>query len=251
MKSTDMHINEQNVTKLDINSLQAGSDVYYESQYQYDAKSLKDETAVYIINDANPPRMFKGSREIPLPRNQRRYFLTYDEEKRKYIVFLDDIKDFKNMMVPVCEYNDPQIAMKALMTYNAIQEHSKTILSCYSILDSYIVGNTGIDDAILSIISVNGFKNDAGFQFLRELSIRFMDDKLGRDLTYEHREFLQKKTEHQLTMIYGKIYNVFVKNNFFKSYKTVDSIDSKTMQIFSRDLFNIFHENSIHYSENP
>lgn len=243
MKSTSFNLGTT-MNKLEINLLEVIEnehmfDIQYVFQEEYDLLTSYDERTVYIIKDSKSPRMYIGRNAVPINTNDRQYLIGFNPYTCKYIIYLNIVSGKIDHNVPICEYNDPQQAINALIVHSHIGDHDKVFMKILKVLEQYIEGNVGMNTTLISFISVLGYRDDLRLQYLNELSIKYDDDQAGRDISQFHREMLHNEkyaNKNSLVALYSDIYDLFVEFDFFKQYKSIDDIETSIIQSFSKKL---------------
>lgn len=243
MKSTDIHINHPNkVNSLDLNklekSLRPAITVKDITQAEYDVLGQYDETVIYIITDSPDHHMYLGSKPISDRHIKLQYFIGYNPESMQYQMYANERYDRADHLHLIAAYKNSQDALDALTNYSYIGGHDQLHTRILSCLDSYLKGITGLNDAIISIIAVLGYKDDSDFQYLHELSITY-EDTGKKDISTEHRAMLHNLKRQQpsgLVSLYSDIYDIFVKNKMFKRFTSINDISSAEIKQFEKDV---------------
>lgn len=246
MKSSNFNLHSS-ITNNEINLLHTienlhAFEVCHLTQDEYDVMSKHDETTTYVITDAKDGRMYIGSRLIPISKNDRQYLLGYDPYKYKYILYLNSVEGYMDQLVPIAEFNNPQDAINALISCNHLNDHNETFFKIIKVLTQYIDGDVGMNSTLISMISILGYRDDGRLQDLNRLSIIYNDDQSAKDISQQHRLMLHQEKDvstNALISIYSDLYDLFVLNDFFKDYKTIDDVDTETIQKFSKDVLHV------------
>lgn len=246
MKSSNFNLHSS-ITNNEINLLHVIENLHaFEvcnlTQEEYDVMTNHDETTTYVITNAKDGRMYIGSRLIPVSKNCRQYLLGYDPYKYKYILYLNSVEGYNDRIVPISEFINPQDAINALITCNHLYDHNEIFFKIIKILAKYIIGDVGLNPTLISIISVLGYRDDEKLQDLNRLSIIYDDDQSSKDISTHHRLMLhdeKDKNQNGLVSVYSDIYDLFVLNNFFKAYQTINEVETETIQKFSKDVLHI------------
>ncbi len=243
MKSSNFNLHST-ITENEINLLHVienlhAFEVCHLTQAEYDVMTQHDETTTYVITDSKDGRMYIGSRLIPISKNDRQYLLGYDPYKNKYILYLNAVEGYIDHIAPISEFANPQDAINALITCNHLYDHNATFLKIIKVLAEYIIGNVGMNQTLISMISVLGYRDDGRLQDLNRLSIVYNDDQSARDISSVHKLMLHNEKDNNmngLVSVYSDLYDLFVLNNFFKDYETIDDVDTATIRKFSKDV---------------
>ena len=216
-------------------------DVCYITQDDYDRMTQYDETTTYIITNSREGRMYIGSREIPVSKNDHQYLLGFNPYTNKYILYLNSVEGYVDHNIPIREFNNPQDAIDTLIVFNHINDHDEIFLKIIKVLSQYIIGNVGLNQTLISMIAVLGYRDDGRLQDLNRLSIIYNDDQSAKDISSLHRMMLHNEKDKNingLVSVYSDIYDLFVLFDFFKSYKDINEVDTPTIQKFSKALLN-------------
>ena len=230
MKSTNFNLNAS-MTQKEINAFSIiennpALEVAIVTQDEYDVMQYHDEHTVYVIKD-DEPRMYMGSKKIPVNKNDTQYLVGYDPSSLTYILYVNQVAGYKDNIIPIAEFKTAQEALRALSAYSTIGTHARSDIKILTVLDDYLQQITGMNTTIISMISSMGYRDDARLQYLNELSIIFGDDLMGTDISPLHRESLyaiSQQHPESLAPLYSEIYDVFVKYNFFNKYEHVDDL---------------------------
>ena len=224
MKSTDNNISSTSKQWLDIREdyfFNAYGTAYCDKE-NYDLISVHDPNTVYVIIDSPTCDMYLGDCKIPKPSHERMYLMTYDEDDDKYIIYLNLISNFRDNLVPVCRFKDPQEALDALHQYTCVGWHTNMARNIYMSIINYVDEVYGINEAIISMITCFGYSNDPRLQYLCEEAISYGVENDARDLPQYYRAALHNLRTGKpdsLIVLYSDIYDVFVKYNWFKDSK--------------------------------
>lgn len=228
MKSTDYNLNDPFV--IDSINLQRTLDsrhypnIEHVNQNFYDLIQIKDPNTVYVINDATDGRIYYGDILIPKERNDVSYLIGNDK-KGNYVLYMNRVVGFNDKLIEICKYKDPQDAINNLNLFNNSGSHQPMNLKIYTTIISYLNDNISINDMILGIIVIFGFKNDPRLQYLIETSRRYImevNGKIDKDLPPLWREELRHFKDRypdSLFIYYSDLYDIIVKYNFFKDDK--------------------------------
>lgn len=225
MKSTDYNLNDP--FAIDSIHLQRTLDsshypnIEHVDQNFYDLIQVKDPNTVYIINDSTDGRVYYGDILILKERNDVSYLIGTDKNGN-YVLYMNSVVGFNDKLIEICKYKDPQDAINSLNLFNNAGSHQPINLKIYSTIIPYIDNNISINDLILGIIVIFGFKNDPRFQYLIETSRQYIlevNGKIDKDLPPLWREELRHFKDRypdSLFTYYSNIYDIMVKYNFFK-----------------------------------
>ena len=243
MKSTDANINHPNqVFQIDLNKMIQDEDrntIAYLTQAEYDAMGQHDDTVIYIITDSDKGNMYWGDSPVAVNKNTTQYLMGYDPDTSKYIVYVNEVQNYQDDLIPLEAFSKPQDALNAIQSYSYIGGHSIIYLKILKVLDDYLQDFTGLNYTIISMISILGYQNDTRLQQLNQLSIIYGDQGRKKDISDQHRAMLhniKNQGTNPLVGLYSDIYDIFVKNKMFSKYKEIDNIPSAILHQFSKDV---------------
>lgn len=230
MKSIDNHIQSPNSIRwIDPQNLFLHSnEVHHINQDEYDMHSTHDPSTVYVIMDSPTDKMYIGDYEIPKEAHSRQYLMSYNDKENVYKIYLNLISNYRDNLVPVAKYKDVNDAIKALHAYKSVGYHTKAAAATYQAIANYIDEIYGINEAIISIISAFGYRDDPRMQYLNEAAISYGVTNKDRDLPQYYRAALHNLKDRKpdsVIVTYSDIYDVFVKYNFFKEINSENLSD--------------------------
>lgn len=253
MKSTDHNLNNPtkvNVIELlrEISSLSTPN-IEIVSQKFYDLIQIKEPNTLYFINDSNPPRIYFGEILISNDKCEGKYFITTGNRINEYDLYLKEEIYGNDKLIKICKYDDPQKAIDALNLYNNIGSHDKISISLYNILINYIDKDISLNDLLLGIFTIFGFKEDPRLQELIQLTFTYeqnSNDKtdISPMLRCEIRNF-RDKYPLSLYRIYSNLYDIIVKYYFFKDEKYHSDVNFINLSEIIKDIINVFFNNYV------
>ena len=213
------------------------------TQDLYDLMNYHDPQTKYIITNSSDGRVYHGDIMVPKEKANAQYLLSINRETGLYQIFSNCIYDNIDHLVLIEDYNNPDDAISALTRYQNIGSGDEIASGIYIIINEYIKGNININNTIIGILNIFGFKEDPRLQQLHEANILYnkysSSDK--RISSQYHHILPQLATTHpnSLFNIYYSIYNIFEKYNFFMSDKyQYDNID---LHIEIHEIINILY----------
>lgn len=255
MHSTDHNLN--NPTRIDtlelsqMESNRPAINVEIVTQYFYDRLTKKDPNTIYLISDAVYPKMYLGNNLISNNNeNDCRYYMEINYDKKEYIIGMIKINNYKEYVLPLYSYKDPQEALNKLELFSRLKSHSVIDSKLYQILVSYIDKTINIHDLIIGILSVYGFNSDSRLQNLINFANmhgvnNFMSNTDGRDLPELFKQELSVKYDKSINEsdlllgYYYELYKIIELNNFFKDSKYTNDPDNADLSKIIKEIKNI------------
>ena len=231
MYSTDHNINNPLKT-VDIDLLRtvpSWNIFKYEtySQEEYDLIQIHDPHTVYMIKDNNHNRMYIGDMLIEDKTDEIRYFLSIDKDKR-YTIYMNTSYNREGTdLVPICTYDDPQVALNTLSIFNRVGSHIKPDLDMYNLFINYFDKDISTHEFITGILIIFGYKEDPRLQNVIQFIVGHHAHKCMKELP----AFVSCQIDIKGNMFpdslfpfYSSLYDLLVKYNFFtdKKYHTKD-----------------------------
>lgn len=201
------------------------------SQELYDLIQVKDPLKIYVISDSNDGRIYFGDHLIPKEQTSSKYVIGIDKVTNEYVLYMNLVDEHSDHLIPISRYSDPQDAFDAMNMCSNAGSHERINLALFTSICAFIDEYITIHDLILGIISLLGFKNDPRLQTVIEVSLSFGANQNKSDLPSIFKEelpFMQERYSNNLFKLYGMIYNVIVKYDFFKDkeyHRDVENID--------------------------
>ena len=209
------------------------------NRLEYELIKTKDPNTIYIILDEND-LIYYGSIRIRQGNVKQKYLMTTSENHGEYVIYLN-MRNYKgDHLIEICRYNDPQVALEHLTQFNRVGSHDQMSGRIYTILLNYINKMYDLNQTIISMISVFGYKNDPLLQELLQYVQLFQLDQMGRvpPRNIVRKQIMSKMAPHiNVTFrLYAAIFDLFSHYQFFvkkeKEYRG-DSIDlSKEVYAF-------------------
>ncbi len=234
MTSTDQNLNHPNQVDT-IQLMRIVESIKYMqlqpvTQDFYDRIAEPDPHTCYVITDAEDGRMYYGKTMIIPSKLGPRYFLSQDRES-EYILYVNDRSYNRSgdHLLEVCRFDDVNKALETMRLYNRVGSHASNNLQIYKTLINYINEELSIDEAILSVLVIMGYKEQPEFQSVVQFLVA---TNAGTYLNGDHQprwrenltpicsEELKRRAKvypGTLYEFYNSVYEIFVKYNFFKS----------------------------------
>ena len=230
MYSSDNTINDPNHKEI-LNPYEALNlsnhiEVLSVTQEQYDLMAYHDPQVVYIIYDSRRGDMYIGDNLIPRPQNKNQYLLALGDHRKSFIIYLNAVTGYLDDLIPVAEFSDINAAIAALYQYKKVGTHINLGHVVCSIVECYMNGEYGINEALINIIAESGFRDDIRLQYLNEKAISYGVSNKDKNLPQYYiaaLHNLKDKDPNAIISIYSDLYDVFVKYNFMEDI-TEDNI---------------------------
>lgn len=159
-------------------------------------------------------------------RNYEEYLIGYKEDIDEYVLYKNIYFLGKFTMFPLYTYKNPQDAINRLRTLKKIKTDNPVILQIESILLNYIGAVHNTHDALISLISVGGYKDSPKLQYLIEYPKQFeIEDHTTHGLAKYMVALLHNAADNikrdrnpnnELLILYSALYDEFVKYDFFE-----------------------------------
>lgn len=225
MKSTDMNINNP----LSVNCIDMQREVDYQktpkiefiTAFLYDRLVSKDPMTIYVISEPGDERMYLGDILIEEQKTSCKYLMGIDNDTHEYIILMNINQPNGNRLIPISRYTDINTAINELLKYNNVKSHQKDSLSIYTTISAYIDKFIDINDLIISIIAMYGYKNDPRLQKLITVYNNFHrnNDPQMSNLFISHIQSFADPYNNKLFYYYKGLYEVIEKYEFFKDDK--------------------------------
>ena len=196
----------------------------------YDLIQIKDPMTIYNITDDPEHNSYFGNMLLNKNVTRNKYFMTY-ESRGEYCIYFNDKNGThgNDCLIEICRFAEPDVAIRALTTFNAIGDHHSYSFSIYILLSNYIRKEISIHDMLIGIICSYGYKNSTQFQQLLSILNPYIINEHGifRDLPVLLREELHNfknikditDEKFILVNLYSNLYDIIIKYNFFKDKK--------------------------------
>lgn len=225
MKSTDMNIN--NPLSIDSINMQRTTDyqrapkIEFISAFLYDRLVSKDPMTIYVISEPGVERMYLGDILIEEQKTSCKYLMGVDDDTHEYLIIMHIKQPNGSRLVPITRYTDINVAVNVLLKYNNAMSHQKDGLSIYTSISAYIDKFIDINDLIISIIAMYGYKNDPRLQKIINVynSYHQNNDPLMSSLFITQLQSFADTYNNKLFYYYKGLYEVIEKYDFFKDDK--------------------------------
>jgi hypothetical protein len=222
MKSTDHNLdNPMIVDRVDIlkqiSSIMAPP-ITFLRQEEYDLIHTKDSTRIYHIVDSDDGRSYLGDIIITCDTIGRMYLLGLGDKPGEYVIYLNEKDGINDKLIDLqIRYNNAQQAINDLHRFNRVGYHTDLSLQVYQLIVQYITKDLGINETILGIISLFGYKDDMRLQELMQVVMSYGVEYYQRDIPLYLRDNLGriKNSNNYLFRFYSDLYDLIVLYNFF------------------------------------
>lgn len=133
---------------------------------EYDLTKIKDPNTIYVIIDTNKNEIYKGDLLISSDRPKRQYLIGVGTEPNEYILYLNDVTSNYDRLVPICRYDNIDVAVRELHKLNHVGSHHKIDYQIYLVLIRYIKKEMSLHELILAILVIFGHGKKSKFQEL-------------------------------------------------------------------------------------
>ena len=244
MYSTDYNLNDPNkinwITLYKMLSLKHYPEIVKLTKDQYDIIQLKDPYTIYFLFDTK--EMFYGDRPIVDHPTSSKYFLTTTHHRNEYLMCVNVRNNNTDNIIALSRYNDPQIAVNHLVLLNDLNTTDHYEVEITNIIVEYLDKTISCHDAIISILSLSRFKNDPRLQDVITNTLNFNANEKQNDISDMLKRLSNTLIENQsnnLFKYYFKIYDEFVKNNYFKIHKRNMTINEISNTQFAKNVINL------------
>ena len=159
-------------------------------------------------------------------KNYEKYLIGYNDEIDEYVLYKNQCYRGKFTMYPLYTYKNPQDAIDRLHTLKKTKTDNPVILQIESILLNYIGAVHNTHDALISLISVGGYKDSPKLQYLIEYPKQFgLEDHSAHGLAKYMIALLHNAVDNikrdrnpnnELLILYSALYDEFAKYDFFE-----------------------------------
>ena len=249
MRSTDNNLNNPtSIISIELNKVHdawKNPIVKTVTQEFYNLLQTKDPHVIYVIYDVYPIRMYYGDLLIERKDNKSKYLMGPADEYGNYIIYMWERIGGSDTIIEICKYKDPQLALDALNRYNKVGRHDSISDSVYVILNSYIDEEISVHDAIVSIISAYGFRDDPRLQELTSSVMPYgmINRNPYREIPIIALEMIKRRAEKDkdsLYKYYYEIYKLMFTFDFFKDDKYHRYIDMRNLAYEVGEICKVF-----------
>lgn len=223
--------NVLSISQLDINADTSDGAKYQRrvTQYEYDQMQFHDPNCLYYIKDGL--KVYLGDYELPDISDiigQPKCFMTFDTERREYIVCKSlHVPHGRDVGIVVNRWNDPQKALDDMMVILHTSDKTVASIRLHEILVNYIKNVYGIETALLNIlgaISKDGQNGHAVQHMTLKLqSLGLNEENNSRDLDDMAYNILKteaaKNPDAKVVRHFLGLYSIFHKYNLFRDKK--------------------------------
>lgn len=242
MKSTDHNINNPLKTldielQRTIDAWKMPSVVGIMSKEEYDLIAIHDPTHIYIVRtEDGKTQLYLGDSLIEPPKVNNKYYMGLND-RAEYVVYMDqnagtgEYFSGTQNLVPICAYDNPQVAMDQLVKFNKVGSHLNRDFSLYTMIKNYIEKTISTHELIIGIMVEFNYQEDCRLQNIIEFAVGHNAHKCAWEFpafySYQIKEMKENKPE-SLFVLYSNLYDLIVKYNFFKDKKYQD-LDNLTL----------------------
>ena len=186
------------------------------TQQEFDLITMRDPKMIYIIVDAKDNRVYEGDSLIIYGASSNGYFMNISHDISEYIIWQNIRHNHQDRLIEICRFKDPQLAIDTLAHFNRTSSHHNMSLKLYKILLSYIDEKILINELLIGIMSIIGYREDPRLQELigQLISQGVMGSRNSvRALPPFILEHLDRFTHHSnnhLYKLYLDLYNIIV-----------------------------------------
>ena len=249
MKSTDHNLNNPLKT-VDIELLRTVESYHMPnieavSQEEYDLIQIHDPNTIFYITNSKDGRFYIGDMLIIPDNTINKYYLNIDTNK-KYVIYVDENagKTFASQyLIPICSYDDPQVAINELTKFNKVGSHIDRDFDIYNIIASYINKDISTHEFIISIMIVFNYREDPRLQNVIQFCMGHNANRCMKEFPAFYSELLPIMRDNQpktLFPLYSNLYDLIVKYNFFtdKKYSNEDvNLSKEISDIYETMMF--------------
>lgn len=183
---------------------------------EYDLIPTKDPTCIYIVKDETDikPTYYLGDCKIRRDFNKDVYLLGPSNKFGEYTMYLYTT-ECGGVLIEICRYNDPNIAIGELIKANKNRSTDKLYLQVRNMLIEYIKGNININDLLIGIISAFGYKDSPKLQDLISTIRSYSMIKF----TFVVLNILARSDDNPLAGLYVKLHDLILSYDYFKGKK--------------------------------
>lgn len=196
--------------------------LFFVTQEWYDLLQTKDPHTIYIILNAKDRRVYHGDILISVENQKPRYFLSISPSK-EYQIHINYHENYTDRLILISTYTDINTAIKDLTRFNNVGSHIKWATQAYRIIYLYIRKDISLQEFLIGMISLFGYRDHPMLQTLIEYSLSLGVDMRSNTPCMELVENLPHfKSRHFIFRMYSDLYDLVVLFNFFKDAKYHD-----------------------------
>ena len=226
MHSTDYNINAP-LKKLEIELQRRVSSWKFPThilvtEEEYNLMKIHDPHTIYHIKDSNTDRSYYGDILIQGESFNIKYLMSIDDNK--YIIYTNVLAgtSSKADLIPLCIYDDPQIAINKLSEFNRIGSHYKIDLDIYNMIVNYINKDISTHDLIIGILVTFGYREDPRLQNAIQFIVGHGGNKCMKEfppVLVDQITRMRDLYPDSLYPFYSNLYDLIVKYDFFMDVK--------------------------------
>lgn len=188
------------------------------TQEEYDLIQLKDSTIMYVISNSNDNRYYVGDMLIINDSIKSTYLIGPGDIYGEYTLYVNMKTRLYDKLVPISKYDNAQKAINELNRCSKVGLHTNLALQIYNIFNRFIDNDLSINETILGIISLFGFRDDIRLQEVIQITIINKANVSHKDIpSYFKQELVKLRiSKNPLFKFYSDLYNLISLYNFFK-----------------------------------
>lgn len=265
MRSTDHNLN--NPMSVDPIQLEPQYDalemlqVCHMPKHLYDQLAIKDPYTLYIVTDLQTGAVsqYYGENLIPHTKQTPQYLMALNEQG-EYVIYQnerDERYPFKDCLIDICRHDNPQDAINVLRMFNKVGSHHLANISIYRLLVSYIKKDISINDFIIGVLGVYGYRDHPKLQQVIQTTYSYgvmegQIDPQDKDRGYGKYQMdipvllrneigeLARAYPESLYPYYSAIYDVIIKYDFFRHPDYQSDPDNANLSEAVTELFHIY-----------
>ena len=216
MLENPMHVDQIDIAKQLSKNLPS---IHMVTEEEYTLIQIPDPNHIYVITDSEDRKIYLGEVLIMNNRPKRLYLIGSSNSFGEYTMYLNITRGFENELIEIAKYYNAQDAIEALNVFNRVGGHDQLTLQTHTIICQYIQKELSLNDMLIGIISIFGYKDD-----LRLQEVIMSTKMLG---AHHYKETLPvllieevvnwKYSPSPLYVAYSLLYDLVVRKEFFKS----------------------------------
>ena len=219
-------------------------DIIYLLTDEYKVMQQHDPSTVYVLIDDKHHSIYRGDERIAIYENKpvHQYVLTYDQDHETYMMMLRFGHMNHEMLIPIAEYKDPQVAMNMLTRLNTLGFDPNDVKS---VISSFREGTINAFSAIIGIFKIFGFNpNDPRIQEIISLGNKYClwnkDNQLIPNRLIDEMQINldnPRKNKNYIMKYFIDIYLIFYR---YKYFKAEEFDNNESLNIPLKEIYAIF-----------
>ena len=210
---------------------------------EYKLIKIKDPTCLYIISDSPNKLVYCGDMLVKQESLNRTYLLGPGKRHGEYILYINDIYNNHDNIIPLCTYTDIQAAINDLNRFNHVGSTNRLNLQIATIIHQYLSEDISLNDMIIGIIARFGYQNDIRLQGLLaairsypvEGSSHYLPESLARNL-----DVFKNYRQNHLFRCYATLYDLVVAYHYFTDKEFIkEDPDEINLESVVKKIFDI------------